>query len=357
MRSVKRKFLLLLIFIGLIVLIVPKQQTPIQTFAQTTTIQSDLMTSPLNTTFYMTVGSESSVFRNNSKNYYLVSVDVLNADPSIISWYNVGFYTRLMNEDLNWTHFDESPMTGILTMQNKFFDYVFEVDVNETFPSSFFLSVGLRYTENVDGASDSKSSAYWTSIVNITINDNVPVATIVPRVGYNETSTVTKTETITEAIEVIAPFVSIPPRDAYYESNTPYNITWKLEGSHSGNYRVDVIYNKQAYSLLSGKWFDGQLITVNSIPKTEIEAVYNYILEADNEMGLHYTDTVSISVVNSSNWTEQYPVIVTDIAAIPPQFAPISIQPIIIGLIVMIVTQWRRKLRFRFTVQHKCLLY
>lgn len=314
--------------------------------------QSDVATTDQNTTYYMTVSGASATFKNNSMNYFMASVDIVEFGPDVVGWYDVGFYYRFQNNDVNFTHVDEALKVGRVSPGQMFFDHVFEVYVNgSTFPSNFTLDLAIVFTENGMADDYGRMSNFWRNIITLKVDNDAPVATITPRNGYNVTSTATETEVVTATVTNTQVHHSLTftqyASTAYYDINTPYNLTWTIEGDLPKYYRVNVTSTNTSRSphvMKQGSWTSGVPITVDSIVQTQREDIYTYLIEANDDTGNYIYHTVEIVVVNMTYWTEQYPGIDTEVAGRLFQGqVPVPSAPIFIGLFATAYMVRRRK--------------
>lgn len=264
--------------------------------------QSDIMTSPHNSTYFLTA-TGSTQFRNMSDNSFLASIDLLTLGEDVMSIYDIRFRFIFRNLDLNFSIEFTSPKTGTLTAGQMFYEELFTVSVDETFPEYLNISVAFRYTENMESG-DEDSGVFFANMFNVQILDDIPPSTAELRPpSIEETTTI-----ITETEDVFAPYVSNPPKGFSAQVGTDYNITWQVNGDLPRNYRVNVSDGRGTIQTLQqGSWTDGQIITMNSVNQTEEIGIYHYTLELDNELDQLYFSNTTVIVMNQTEFCELFP--------------------------------------------------
>ncbi|KKN95730.1 hypothetical protein LCGC14_0175990 [marine sediment metagenome] len=299
--------------------------------------QSDTATTPNGTEYFLTVTGRNTTFANNSMNSFMVSVDVISFGENVSSWYDVRLGFRLRNEALGWSYYMASDNTAIVNRNQPWFDFVFEVYVNATFPSQFNISLGVRFTENLP-ANDYKTSNWWSNILTIDVSNvanplTPPTSRTPPTVTVNET--------------IFAPHFKISPEDKLSDINTLYNVSWQLFASHPYKYRVNVTNNILGrLTIDTGSWVDGQIFTYFAPIQAQGNGTYYYTLEANDDYGNYFQDTIRVAVLNVTRYNELYPDLINDLGAdlggVDQFQAPFPFIPTIIGIFLLGIT-YRKK--------------
>ena len=139
---------------------------------------------------------------------------------------------------------------------------------------------------------------WWNDILEITVSNIAnpldPPSTRVPTPIY---------QNITETI--IPPHLLVEIEDKLVDINTPYTITWDLFASHPYQYRVNVSNlvlginrTEIKQTLDTGTWVSGQNITVSAPIQAQNNGTFFYTLEANDEYGNLFQDTVRVAVLN-----------------------------------------------------------
>lgn len=299
--------------------------------------QSDTAITPNGTEYFLTVTGKNTTFANNSINSFMVSVDVISFGENVSSWYDVRLGFRLRNEALNWSYFMASDNTALVNPNQPWSDFVFDVYINSTFPSQFNLSLGVRFTENLPN-NDYKTSNWWNDILTIDVSNTAnpldpPTLRIPPSVIVNETIIIAN-ET------VFPPHLKISPEDKLSDIDTLYTVDWQLFASHPYQFRVNVTNNILGDLVLDqGIWVDGQNFSYISPPQAMNNGTFYYTIEASDDYGNYFQDTIRVVVLNVTKYNELYPGLIDDLGAdlggadqLP---VPLPIMPTIIGIFLL----------------------